>query len=467
MESYQEQVLAYLKGEMSDEERKSFEESLTRSTELRSELERSRELLDLMDAANEQATANRVEQQIRQAIERGASDIHVIPGKAATPVYLRIDGALQELERVPKELSQAVVDRWKVVADCSLTERQLPQDGRVLTTHDEKEFDLRVTIMPTILGERVTVRVMSRPGDVIELDRLGFSAPQLVALRRITHRPLGFVVVTGRAGGGKTTTLYALLLDLQSQEKPRGNIMTVEEPVEYVLDGISQTRVNRRIGLTYATALRAVYRSDLDVLLVADLPDQETAELALEMAATGHLVLAQITAKNSIAAIQHLREIGVGSPLIAQTLVGVIGQRLARRICAACAAEYDPPQGMLQRLGLTSADGSFRRGKGCEACRQTGYKGRIALYEILEVDDRLRVLIDDRSTAEILWRETFGRNGGSLWDDGREKVRQGLTTVEEVGRVLFDYPQPNAETAVAPAAKPTRGAASRPGSSGS
>src|SRR4051794_19459229 len=175
MESTQEQAIAFLKGEMTVEERKAFEESLVRSPALRAEMERSRELLDLMEAANEQATANRVDQQIRQAIERCASDIHVIPGKESTTVFLRIDGALQELETVPRDLSQATVDRWKVLADCSLTERQLPQEGRILITREEKEFDLRVTFLPTVLGERVTVRILSRPGDVIELDRLGFS----------------------------------------------------------------------------------------------------------------------------------------------------------------------------------------------------------------------------------------------------------------------------------------------------
>jgi len=442
MESYQEQVLAFLKGELSDEEKKAFEESLARSTELRAELERSRELLDLMEAASEKATVHRVNQQIRQAIERGASDIHVIPGLHDGTVSLRIDGALEELERFPKEQYLPVVDRWKIMADCSLTERQLPQEGRISIQSQSQDYDLRVMIMPTVLGERVTARVLRKTGEIAELDKLGFSGAQLEALRRLIDLPNGFVMVSAPAGSGKTTTLYAMLLHLQRPERTRANIMTVEEPVEYVLDGISQTRVNRRIGLTYATALRAIHRSDLDVLLVGDLPDRETAELALQMASTGHLVLAHFTASSALGAIVRLRETVVEPFLIAQTLAGVVSQRLMRRICRECKEEYEPSPTLLKRLSLTLADGPFVRGGGCEACRKSGYKGRIITCEVLDVDAQLRQLIADGAPLEALWQESFGRTGGALWDDAREKVRQGLTTVEEVVRVLFDYPHP-------------------------
>jgi type II secretory ATPase GspE/PulE/Tfp pilus assembly ATPase PilB-like protein len=299
---------------------------------------------------------------------------------------------------------------------------------------------------PTVLGERVTARILVKPNEIIQIDRLQFSTEQLAALRRLTSRPSGFVAVSGRVGSGKTVTLYALLLDLhQNPNRARSNIMTVEEPVEYVVDGVSQIRVNRSAGLTYAAALRAVQRSDLDVVLVADLPDHETAELALEMAATGHLVLAQLQAKNALAVLTRLREIGVDVYLIAQTLAGVLCQRLARRVCTDCMEEYEPSPASLQRLGLTPADGPFRRGAGCEACRKTGYRRRVALYEILEVDDDLRQLIAADASVSELWQATFARTGGSMWDDAREKVREGLTTVEEALRVLFDYSPPRAE----------------------
>lgn len=442
MDTYQEQVLAFLKGELSDEEKKTFEETLARSAELRAELERSRELLELMEAASEKAVVERVNRQAREALDRGASDIHIIPGVHETVVYLRIDGALEELERLPRELTPPVIDRWKVISDCSVNERQLPQDGRIAITRDDRDYDLRVMVVPTVLGERVTVRILFKAGEVVPLDRLGFSPPQLEALRRLIRRPNGFVAMAGPVGSGKTTTLYAMLLDLQTSDRPRANIMTVEEPVEYVLDGISQTRVNRQVGLGYATALRAVFRSDLDVLMVADLPDRETAELALQMAATGHLVLAQITTSSSLSTVRRLRDTGIDPFLIAQTLAGAAAQRLVRKICGTCVAEYEPPSMALQRLGLTPADGPFRRGKGCEACRHSGYKGRAAVYEILEVTDELRPLIAGDAPIEALWRETFGRRGGSLWEDAREKVRRGVTTVEEVARVLFDYPHP-------------------------
>jgi general secretion pathway protein E len=442
MEAYQEQVLAFLKGEMGAEEKKAFEESLARSADLRAELERSRELLELMEAANEQATAQRVEGQIRQSIEKGASDIHVIPGTQETVVYYRQDGVLHELERIPKEQSQAVVDRWKVLADCDLMERQLPQDGRIRVTQNEQDFDLRVAFVPTVLGERVTVRVMFKTGEIVELDRLGLTEAQSAVVQRLLERPSGFVMVAGRAGSGKTTTLYAMLLHLQRPERARSNIMTVEEPVEFILDGISQIRVNRRVGLTYAAALRAVLKSDLDVVMIGDLPDGETAELGLHMAATGHLVLAQLTANYTLGGLRRLRDLGADPFLIAQHLVGGLSQRLARRVCTSCTAEYEPSPAHLERLGLTAADGPFRRGAGCEACRKTGYKGRLALYELFEVDDGVRQLISEDRLEEGAWQEALAAQGGTLWDDARAKVRQGLTTVEEVTRVLLDYPLP-------------------------
>jgi type II secretory ATPase GspE/PulE/Tfp pilus assembly ATPase PilB-like protein len=295
--------------------------------------------------------------------------------------------------------------------------------------------------MPTVLGERVTVRILFKADDVPDLARLGFEGARREALRQVTWQPSGVVAVSGPHGSGKTTTLYAILQDLLTSERPRGNIMTVEEPVEYILDGISQTRVNRRIGLTYAAALRAVLHSDLDVVMIADLSDRETAELAFELAATGHLVLTQLTAKSSLDAIARLRALDVDSFLIAQTLAGSISQRLMRRTCRECQAEYEPPAVSLQRLGMTAADGPFRRGFGCAECRKTGYKGRLAVYEILVVDEPLRQLIADDAAAETLWQATFGLKGGSLWDDAREKVRLGVTTVEEALRVLFDHPR--------------------------
>jgi type IV pilus assembly protein PilB len=380
-------------------------------------------------------------EQIRLAIVRGASDIHVIPGLHEGTVFLRIDGALQELERFPKEQYLAVIDRWKAMADCSLTERQLPQEGRI-AIHSEcqdKDFDLRVMIMPTVLGERVTARVLHKSGEIVELDKLGFSGVQLEVMKRLIGLPNGIVAVAGPAGSGKTTTLYGMLLHLQRPERTRANIMTVEEPVEFVLEGISQTRVNRRAGLTYATALRAAHRSDLDVVMIGDLPDRETAELALQMASTGHLVLAHFTASSALGAIIRLRETVVEPFLIAMTLTGVVSQRLARRICSGCVEEYEPST-TLKRLGLAPADGPFHRGAGCDACRKSGYRGRIVLCEILVVDPPLSQLIADGAPLETLWQESFGRTGGSLWDDAREKVHQGLTTVEEVVRVLFDYP---------------------------
>lgn len=442
MEAYQDELVAYLKGEMENGERQAFEEALTRSAPLRAELERSREVLDLLQAAGEQSVVERVRRQIERALERRASDIHLTPTRDESLVCARIDGRLEELERIPREEHAAVVDRWKMLGGCELAERHLPQHGRFSVRREDGERDVRVTFMPTVLGERVTAMILSAPASAsIPLARLGLFPEPFAVVQRLASRPWGFVGVAGPVRSGRTTTLYSMIVEMLGPERPRANIMTVEDPVEHVIDGISQTAVNRRIGLTFAEALRAIHRSDEDVVLVGALPDRETADLALKMAVTGHLVLAPLNARSALDTIPRLREQGVDPFMIARTLAGTIGQRLVRRICGECAAAYDPSALDLRRLGLTPSDGPFTRGSGCESCRGSGYRGRIGLFEVLEADDPLRQLIAGDAPLEVLWRETFARAGGSLWDDAREKVRRGMTTAEEVGRALFDYPR--------------------------
>jgi type IV pilus assembly protein PilB len=348
-----------------------------------------------------------------------------------------------------------VVDRWKLLADADLSVRQLPQEGRILVTQGEHDFDLRVTFVPTVLGERTTARILAKSGWTLTLDQLHFTDPQFATVRSLIRQPNGLIVAAGPDGSGKTATLYGMLLDIQAEQQGRANLMTVEEPAEFVLDGISQIPVNRRIGLTYPVALRAVLKSDLDVVMIGDLPDAETTELALHLAATGHLVMAPITANHTLHALQRLRE-RVDPIMLAQTLIGITSQRLVRRICTNCVTEYEPSSLALQRAGLTPADTPSRRGAGCEACRMTGFKGRTALYEVLSIDNRLGGLIAEEASLERLWQETFGRNGGSLWDAARAKVRQGLTTVEEAIRVLFDYRPPGSEAPAKPEAPTTQ-----------
>jgi len=336
-----------------------------------------------------------------------------------------------------------VVDRWKLMAECNLQERRVPQDGRIGVRHQGNDYDLRVTILPTLVGERVSARVLGKSALPADFAGLGLPEAQIERLRRLIHRSAGFVAIAAPPGSGKTTLLYLLLREIQAHPTDLATIMTVEDPVEHLLDEdlISQVAVHRRAGLTYPVAVRAMLRCDPDVLFVGDLPDQETAQLALHAAMTGHRVLTALSANNAVGGIQRLRELGLDPASIALATAGIISQRLVRRPCSQCATPYEPNAIALQRLGLSTSDGPYLQSVGCDACRQTGFSGRVALVEVLELDDVVRRRIVEGASLESLWQETLGR-GGSLWEDAREKVRQGLTTVEEVTRALFDYPFP-------------------------
>jgi type II secretory ATPase GspE/PulE/Tfp pilus assembly ATPase PilB-like protein len=374
-------------------------------------------------------------------------------------VSFRVDGQLQEVMRLSRAVCQATIDRWKVMSDCSLMERKLPQQGRVRLTWDEKEYDAHVTFVPTAAGERVTVRLRDRSRVLAGLGELGLSPVLLAAVQRLARQPAGFVAAAGPAGSGRTTLLYSMLLDARAaggevgtpsapaHPRPERSIMTVEDPIEYAFEEFSQTSLRPEVGLTCAAALRAIAQSDPDVVLVGALRDRESAERALELAMAGRHVLAALTGSSAIGVVASLRAMGVEPFLLAQTLSGAVGQRLVRRVCPACVRDYLPYPPALEAIGFSpDEDGPFRRGAGCEACRQTGYQGRIGLFEVFEVDDAVRRLIVEDAPIETLRRETFGRTGGSLWDDGREKVRRGITTVEEVARALFDTPQPELPT---------------------
>lgn len=448
----QKRAISYLKNELNDEERAAFEEELTRSVELREELEKGRELLELLEAASEEATVRKANELIQIAIKRRASDIHILPGQPPcsdqagnaqqeSVVLLRIDGHLHEIHRFPSELHNSLVDRWKMMAECNLTERHVPQDGRISVRYEGNDYQLHNSFLPTITGERITARLVDRRNLILGLDQLGMSPAALDILNRLAERPYGFILTSGQIGAGKTTLLYSLLNSLNVTAPRRRNLMTVEYPVEYRLPGLSQTSVNTHTGLTFAAALRAIMRCDPDVVYLAQFRSQEITELATEMALTKSLVLGQVHVSSALLIPQRLRELGIVPHLIAQTLVGLVSQRLVRKICPECITEYQPKPEELQKAGLSLLeDGPFRHGAGCEACMHTGFKGRIGLFEVLEVDETLRKLIAENAPVETLWQATFGRTGGSLWDDARAKVRKGITTVEEVNWALFDYP---------------------------
>jgi type II secretory ATPase GspE/PulE/Tfp pilus assembly ATPase PilB-like protein len=339
---------------------------------------------------------------IRHAIERGASDIHVVPERGDTRVLLRIDGRLHETERVAKGMHPAVADRWKLMADLNVGERRAPQEGRLPVHKEGRDFDLRVTVLPTLHGERVTARVLDLSGIRLGLDRLDLGDAHRAALRRMARQPSGLIAAGGQRGSGRTTLMYSLLLDLRDGEDgAASSIMTVEHPVEMELAGISQTAANPAAGIDIVAGLRAVLRSDPDVVFCGRTEDEATARLVAETAWLGHLVLTTVTANSALGVITRLRGLGVDNYLLARTLTGAIGLRMVRR---------------------------------------PGLRGRLPLVEILEITDDVRRLIAEDAPVETLWRETFGRAGGSFRDDARDKIARGLTTEEEVERALLDYP---------------------------
>jgi type IV pilus assembly protein PilB len=449
-------VIAYLKDELAGEELAGFEERLARDADLRSEVERSRDVLDLLEAASERRILQVVDTMVVEAVRRGASDIHLVPDRAGLKVYLREDGALVELPlpeqlpedgRIPRTLRQAVVDRWKLMCGCDLRERQRPQSGTVPFAHEGTEYNLRVGVMPTLYGERVTIGIFQRGSLLLGLERLGASPAQAAAIRRLCRLPNGFVAIVGPSGTGKTTVLYSMLLELLSPDRPRANLMTIEDPVEFAIEGVSQVSVNRSAGLTFASTLREIFRvSDPDAIAVWELPDRETSELAFHVAVAGHLILAQETLNSAAGIIRYLREQALDPYLVARSFAGSVGVRLVRKICEQCAAPYEPAAESLERLGLSTDEATFRRGAGCAECRGTGYRRRAGLFEVLEADEPFRRLVAREAPPEELWQAAFGA-GGSLWDDSREKVRAGITTVEEIERVMGDYPHPPARQA--------------------
>jgi type II secretory ATPase GspE/PulE/Tfp pilus assembly ATPase PilB-like protein len=445
MEAYEDQAVAYLRGEMSGEERAAFEESLARSEGLRTALSRSRELLELLEAASEKSIAGRVEGQIRGALSRRASDLHLTPDAREGVVRVRVDGVLAELERYPREQHEAVIDRWKLLAGASVTERAEPQAGRVVMTEDGKEMDLRVQFLPTFQGERVTARVLDPITVQNRLERLSFSPEHLEVVRRLIALRRGLIVCSGPTASGKGTVLYAMLMEMDREAR---NVMTLEEPVQHVLPGVSQITVRRRAGFSYAEALRSVLLSDPDVVMVHELTDHEAAGIAVEAAATGPLVPTTLHAPSAAAALARLQEFGISPERIAQALAGVIAQRLVPKVCPECAEPYRPPAESLAPLGLLADDpGPFRRGRGCPACSGTGCRGRVALYEIMEVNGTVRSLLLRTIHPDEIWAATFGARGGSLRDDAARKVRDGLATAEAAAAALADYPHPAAKLA--------------------
>jgi type IV pilus assembly protein PilB len=376
---------------------------------------------------------------IQQAIRDSASDIHVEPGRRDVRIRYRIDGVLHEIMRVPKHVAAPLVSRLKILAELNIAERRLPQDGRIPVRDKQtgKDYDLRVSVLPNINGEKVVMRILDKSSIMIGLGKLGFLPDSQAKLESLVIQPNGMFLCTGPTGSGKTTTQYSVLNKINSVEV---NIITIEDPVEYELPGITQVHVNRKAGLTFAAALRSFLRQDPDIIMVGEIRDLETAEIAIQASLTGHLVLSTLHTNDAPSSFTRLTDMGVEPFLSAASIIGVLAQRLARTICGNCKEQYSPPMDSLRRLGFKLEEGSetiFYRGKGCETCRQTGYKGRTGIHELLMVNEEIQDLTARRAPLGDI-REAARANGmRTLKEDAMEKVLMGRTTIEEALRVVF------------------------------
>ncbi len=429
-ESFVESVIDRLYSPQLDILKDVFEETDTDSLEVLQEEEQ--ELTFGEDLAHEAPVIRLVNYIIADALGKRASDIHMEPYERRFRIRFRIDGVLYDQMDVPLRLKDAVVARVKIMSSLDIMERRVPQDGRIKVRVKGKEVDLRVSTVPTVFGEKVVMRLLEKSGLAFDLTQLGFDEDQLKVFVEATERPYGMVLITGPTGSGKTTTLYSALLRLNSSEV---NIMTAEDPVEYNFEGINQVQIREEVGLTFASALRAFLRQDPDIILVGEIRDMETADIAIKAALTGHLVFSTLHTNDAPSTVTRLVDMGVEPFLVASSLNLVVAQRLVRKVCPSCRREYDPPLSLLERLGLDGDGGVFYKGEGCPACNETGYKGRMALYEVMPISKEIRALVVERVTADRIRSVALEEGMKTLREVGIEKAREGITTLEEVMRV--------------------------------
>ena len=377
---------------------------------------------------------NMVNSVIQRAIRDGASDIHIEPARNKSRIRLRIDGVLYEFSTLNPELHASIVSRLKVMANLDIAERRLPQDGRIQVHTRGKQVDLRFSSLPGLFGEKIVLRVLDKNQSLLDLNKLGMTDHNLEAYKRLLGKSFGLILATGPTGSGKTTSLYAALNYLNSIEK---NIVTIEEPVEYQMEIINQNEVRENIGLTFAEILKHVLRQDPDIIMVGEIRDRETAEIAVQAALTGHLVLSTLHTNHAIGAISRMIDMGVEPYLLSSALIGVLGQRLVRTVCPACKTSYIASPEILERFGWADRKGmKLVQGRGCEQCYDSGYKGRIGIHEVLVADSRLQDLITGNPSREELEHYLQASEHQTLFDDGLARVAAGLTTIEEVSRVV-------------------------------
>ena len=375
---------------------------------------------------------------LTDAIKKRASDIHVEPYEKHFRVRFRIDGVLYEIMRPPLKLKNALISRLKIMAQLDISERRLPQDGRIkLRLAHGGEMDFRVSSLPTLYGEKVVLRLLDKSNLQLDMEKLGFIPKQLEDFKEQLYKPHGMILVTGPTGSGKTTTLYSALAELN---KTVTNISTAEDPIEYNLPGVNQAQMHDEIGFNFATALRAFLRQDPDVIMVGEIRDYETAEIGIKASLTGHLVLSTLHTNDAPATISRLLNMGVEPFLVASSINLIMAQRLARRVCNHCAKEIEVDLDILTNLGMSAEDarsGKFRQGKGCDACSGTGYKGRVALYEVMVMSETLREMILSGATTAEIKRQAISEGMYTLRASGLIRLKEGMTTVEEVFRVTM------------------------------
>jgi type IV pilus assembly protein PilB len=391
------------------------------------------EIVDLRDSADDQPVIKLVNQVIAQAVEQGASDVHLEPDGKDLRVRFRIDGVLLETTTIPKRMVSGVISRVKIMSDLDIAERRVPQDGRVSLTIDGHSIDLRVVSLPSVHGESIVMRILDKGSVVMELDRLGMEGADLARFAKAYAQAYGAVLVTGPTGSGKSTTLYAALGVINTPEK---NIITIEDPVEYQVGGITQVQVNGKAGLTFASGLRAMMRADPDVIMVGEIRDRETAQIAVEAALTGHLVLSTLHTNDAPGAITRLIEMGTEPFLVSSAIDCVVAQRLARTLCEHCKKPIHIPADVLQMNGFDIDHGiDAYEPAGCPRCGGSGYKGRLGLYEVMTVTDEIRKLAIARASADQIGAVAVQQGMTRLREDGLEKVKQGRTSIAEVARV--------------------------------
>ena len=374
---------------------------------------------------------------ISQAINDKASDIHIEPEAKSVRVRYRVDGVLHEVMSPPKHIQAPMVSRIKIMANMDIAERRIPQDGKIHLTHEGREFDLRVSTVPTVHGEKTVMRILDKSSVMLGLNKLGFADDNLELWESVVDKPYGMLLVTGPTGSGKSTTLYSCLNKLNAGDK---NITTCEDPVEYQVSGINQVQTNNKAGLTFAKALKSFLRQDPDIIMVGEIRDGETAKIAVEAALTGHLVLSTLHTNDSTGAISRLVEMGVEPFLVSSALVGVLAQRLSRCICPNCKEGFTPPVEAVRKFGMAmfgDSDIQFYRGRGCDHCKMTGYRGRSGIHEVFTLSDRTRALILQRASATEIRQAAVEEGMKTMQDDGLRKTLNGVTSMEECLRVVY------------------------------